>query len=204
MLIGIAGKARSGKDTFAKFLGEALHKKYGSKYILMAFAHELKNRIQRDFDLSYDQLWGDEKEIPDRRYVKSAGIGIAVTGGPMENTYWTPREILQEYGGFFRSVDPGYWVKALFEIVDGREYRNVIVTDVRMHNEAKAIKDRGGLVIKVSKETRSEIHGSNDVSENSLDAFESDISIENDGSLEELKARAEDICETIKILTGGR
>jgi adenosyl cobinamide kinase/adenosyl cobinamide phosphate guanylyltransferase len=51
MLIGIKGKARSGKDTFAELLANALFDEGRQRFVLMAYAHELKLRVQRDFDL---------------------------------------------------------------------------------------------------------------------------------------------------------
>ena len=60
MIIGIAGKARSGKDTFALMLVEELNKRYYPPFVMMAFANELKTRCQEAFDLSYEQLWGDD------------------------------------------------------------------------------------------------------------------------------------------------
>ena len=73
IVIGICGKARSGKDTFAEMLAEELFDKIQKKFVMMAYATELKLRVQRDFDLSYDQLWGDDKEVEDKRYPKPDG-----------------------------------------------------------------------------------------------------------------------------------
>ena len=105
MIIGIVGKARSGKDTFAEMLAEELFTVSGKRFVLMAYAQELKLRIQRDFDLSYDQLWGDSKEEYDRRYIKNRGNYIAGRRDhdEIKLDYWTPREMMQSYGEFFRS-----------------------------------------------------------------------------------------------------
>ena len=74
LILGMMGKARSGKDSAANMLGEELFNTTRKKFIMMAYAHELKLRVQKDFDLSYEQLWGDEKEIEDKRYPKPGGI----------------------------------------------------------------------------------------------------------------------------------
>ena len=115
MIVGVSGKARSGKDTFAEMLAESLQTETGKAYVMMAYAHELKLRVQKDFDMSYEQLWGDEKEIPDKRYPKPDGDG-----------FWTPREILQAYGQFFRTIDYDFWVKHLFRVIEDKEYKNVL------------------------------------------------------------------------------
>ena len=197
MIIGVVGKARSGKDTFAELLAEAIFDKTKHRFVLMAYAQELKLRVQRDFDLSYDQLWGDQKEVEDKRYRK-AHINNMIAdlrdSSEIESEYWTPREILQEYGEFYRSIDINYWVKNLFRIVDEKEYKDVIVTDVRHPNEANPIKERDGYIIKVSRESKDKIHGENHISEVAMDNYEDvDFEVLNNEGLEELKNTAYDV-----------
>jgi len=175
MLIAISGKARSGKDTFAEYLAEELFKVTYKTHVLMAYATELK-QSSKDFDLSYEQLWGDEKEIPDKRYTKSDGV------------YWTPREILQDYGQFHRTIDYNFWVKQLLNVIDRCEYDNVIITDCRHPNEIDVILDRGGYHVKVEKDDRSSIHNSQHISETILgDGYKVDIVLENNGTLKDLR-----------------
>lgn len=192
MLIGIVGKARSGKDTFAEMLAAELFDTIRRKFVLMAYAQELKLRVQRDFDLSYDQLWGDKKEVMDKRYRKS-WVNNMIAGrresSEIENQYWTPREIMQSYGEFYRSIDNEFWVNNLFRVIDEKEYNNVILTDVRHPNEADPVVDRAGYVIKVTsnREDKPDIHGANHISETAMDAYDKiDFHVRNDGTLEEL------------------
>ena len=190
MIIGITGKARSGKDTFSELLANALFDRKGQRYILMAYAHELKTRVQRDFDLSYEQLWGEEKEVSDKRYIRNPSI----VDHPNANQYWSAREILQEYGQFFRTIDSEFWVKALFNTIDDKEYNNVIVTDVRHPNEADPIVDRGGIIIKVTRESKDEIHGANHISETAMDTYAPvGFHVINDYGLKELQEAAKDV-----------
>ena len=180
MLIGIAGKARSGKDTFATMLAECLFDVTGNRFVMMAFANELKKRIQIDFDLSYDQLWGDHKEVEDRRY-------------PINDRFWTAREIMQSYGEFFRSIDYNFWINNLFRTISDKEYDNVIVTDVRHTNEAEAILSNGGVLIRVDAANRSTstVHGSSHISETGLDGFNRfTLVVDNNKGLNELKQEA--------------
>lgn len=193
MIFGVMGKARSGKDTFAEFLAEELFKDRRSKYILMAYATEIKLRAQKDFDLSWDQLWGDLKEVQDKRFLKSRET----------EEYWTPREIMQGYGQFYRSIDHDYWVKALFEVIDDREYKNVIVTDVRFPNEVQAIRDRNGLIFHVIRDDRPSINGSCDISETALDEFKADVTVDNSLSLVELREAAKGGVDIVKIMMEG-
>jgi hypothetical protein len=186
MLFGICGKARSGKDSFAKlFAQELFNAEYGT-YVLMAYATELKNMVQKDFDMSWDQLWGDVKEVPDERYFNK------VTG-----KYWTPREILQSYGDFYRSIHSDYWVNALFDKIEDKEFKKVIVTDVRHVNEVEAVKSRGGTMIMLVRKDRDAIHGENHISETALDGYHPDIIVDNSGDLENLRGAASNIINII-------
>ncbi len=193
MIISIIGKARSGKNTFAEILAEEIFNLVRKRYVLMAYAHELKNRVQRDFDLSYEQLWGNEKEIPDKRYPKYK---------EGSNIFWTPREIMQDYGELYRSVDYDFWVKELFRVIDEKEYTNVIITDVRHPNEADPVINRGGLIIKITsnRDNKEQVHGENHISETAMDNYDKvDFHITNDGSIEDLRATAQQVVKFIII-----
>lgn len=186
MLICISGKAYSGKDTFAKYLAEALYKKTGLSFIMMAFATELKRKSKEDFDLSYEQLWGSSKEAPDFRYPKED-----------KNSHFTPREIMQSVGGFYRTIDPNYWINKLFEVVNEKKYTNVIITDVRYKNEANAVKSKGGIVIRINSEEKSK--SGTHASEVDLDDYIGfDIEVHNFKDLDYLKKQAIEVAEKIK------
>lgn len=190
MIIGISGKARSGKDTFAQMLAEELQRKTGQAYVLMAYAHELKLKIQKDFDLSYEQLWGEEKEHADKRYVRPKWKHL--DRGTM--TYWTPREIMQNYGQFFRTIDYDFWVKHLFNIVEEKNYKNVIITDLRHINEVNAVVDRGGYHVRVEREEKDNVHNEQHISETALDGkHRIDFTVKNYGTLEDLKETGKDV-----------
>ena len=64
------------------------------------------------------QKYGDLKEEPDLRYPKNNNTITAVMNGKVvdvpindkaETDYWTPREIIQNYGTFFRTFDKDYF-----------------------------------------------------------------------------------------------
>jgi len=193
MIFGIVGKARSGKDTFADFLAEALYERTYKTFIQMAYAKTLKDRIQADFDLSWDQLWGDEKEISDKRYVKIDKKGDG-------NVYWTPREIMQAYGQFFRTIDYDFWVKELFRVMEDKEFENVIITDIRHPNEADPVKERGGYIIRIQseREITSTVHNQQHISETAMDNYKKvDFIVANNGTLEDLRDAAEDVVRLV-------
>lgn len=190
MIIGIVGRARVGKDTFASILAEELFDSTRFRFVLVAYATELKKRLQYDFDLSYEQLWGSEKETPDFRYKKRDS----------DNSFWTAREIMQFIGTeCYRSVDSDFWVKQLFRIIDDNEYSNVIITDIRFPEEAVPVSDRGGYLIKVtSVRELEEINGNSHSSEVSMDNYDKiDYHVKNDGTIDELRGIAKQVVKFI-------
>ena len=203
MFLGISGKARSGKDTFAAMLAKELQKQTGKTYVLMAYAHELKVKVQRDFDLSYEQLWGDEKETYDFRYPKVRGplpfcAGNRDDGKGLEvleeRQHWTSREILQNYGQFFRTIDNDFWVKELFKTIEEKEYKNVIITDLRHVNEVDPVVDGGGYHIRVEREGKDIVHNRQHISETALDdGHRVDFRVINNWTLKELEEAAKDV-----------
>jgi len=191
MIIGVSGRARAGKNVFAEFLAEELHRRTGKAYIMMAYADELKNMAQKELDLSWDQLWGEEKESKDKRYVR-------LYDDRDDYTHWTGREIMQSLGQFFRGFDPDFWTKKLFKTIEEKEYENVIITDVRYPNEVDPVVERRGYHIRVNRPMDNKIHGKTHESETSLDApYKVDFSIVNSGTLDDLRKLASDIANGI-------
>jgi len=191
MIVGVSGKARSGKNVFAEMLAEELHKRTGKAYVMMAYADELKNMAQKEFDISWDQLWGEEKEVEDKRYPK----------WDEDSGYWTGREMMQFLGESFRRIDPDFWSKKLFRTIEDKEYGNVIITDVRYPNEVDPVKERNGYHIRVNRPSADKVHGSGHSSETSLDApYKVDFTIVNSGTLDDLRKLASDIASGLTQL----
>lgn len=201
MIICTSGKARSGKDSFALMLAEELNKTQYPPFVMMAYAHELKLRCQKDFDLSYEQLWGDDKEEYDQRYPKMRGplpfcCGNRDDGKGLEvleeRQHWTTREIMQEYGQFFREIDNDFWVKHLFKVIADKEYTNVIITDGRQKNEIDVVCDRAdGYHIRIERGSKDTVHNQQHISETALDEpYRVDFTVVNNWGLDVLKRTA--------------
>jgi len=199
MILAIMGKARAGKDSLGKMLADVLFDRTGNKYILMAYATELKKRVQKDFDLSYEQLWGNDKEKPDHRYPKNRFNQVAGRRDydEIRENYWTAREIMQDYGQFYRTIDNDFWVKALFSVIDEKEYENVIITDARHPNEADPVKNSDGLTMRISRNVETDVHNQKHIAETALDKYEVDYEVKNFGSLADLQKTAEQLVEII-------
>jgi hypothetical protein len=201
MIIGLSGKKKSGKDTVANMLKIHLQNTLGKDFQLIAFADEIKRRCQKDFNLSNDQLYGDLKEEPDTRYPKKIEkLTIEIRGFsqqvpifpiPTKSDFWTPREILQNYGSFFRSIDPNFWVKLLFSKIDGSVNKNFIIIDCRLKTEIDPILDRYGTHIKIIRpDLVDDGVGKNDITETELDDdYRVTFKIFNNGTLDELKQK---------------
>lgn len=207
MIIGLTARARSGKDTFGKYLQDAFLER-DIEFQTTAFAYRLKQMCLEHFNLTRDQLWGDSKEIVDTRYTKPFVNGCKwereqlckyTIENNLDEMYWTPREIMQALGSFYRRIDPNFWVRKLDENLRYLGSNNVIITDVRHINECEYVKDHG-ILIKIVKEDAAKIHGMQHESETALDDKPDDyfdIIVSNNGTLEDLKLTAANTADVI-------
>ena len=184
MIIGVAGKARHGKDT----IGEHLVSSYG--FTRIAFADTVKSVSKRLFDLSQEQCYGKYKEMEDRRYprVKSKAFrGLAGVAGSQALEFLTAREILQGVGQGMRDIYEDVWTD--IAINNAVKLELAVITDVRFPNEVKLIKEKGGMVWKVIRPGHNGTQFDKDISETALDSMPDDVFdaiFVNDGSLREL------------------
>lgn len=102
----------------------------------------------------------------------------------------TGRRLLQDVGVAAREVfGEGVWVDATLGDLDPDD--RVVVTDVRFRNEASAISDVGGIIVRV---TRPGVGPANDhVSEVDLDDWGFDATITNDGTIADLRRKILDL-----------
>lgn len=182
-LIGIAGPARSGKDTVANILRD----EYG--YQIDAFAKPIKDTIRSLFALSARHIEGDLKETPLPGWGKS------------------PRYLMQTFGTEWgrNLVDPSIWVTHAgyrWQDLQSREaandyhrrhcdrpaprsVRGMILTDVRFENEADWIRKAGGTIVHVFRPNAPKVEAHS--SEAGIVSRKRDLSIANDSDLDELR-----------------
>lgn len=120
----------------------------------------------------------------------------------------TVREFLQNLGtnAMRNGLHDNVWVNALFADYKLIEYGddeqghhpNWVVTDTRFPNEAKAIKKKGGIIIRVEKPGIEPIN--NHPSEVGLDHWKFDYKIANVSGIFELKEAVQDILKHAKLL----
>lgn len=180
-LIGMCGRKRSGKDT----AGDYLIEKYG--YVQYSFAGPLKRACQEIFMFTDQQTEGNDKEMFDDRWGITARKVFQIFGTEM---------FRQKLGDFFpemESIKENFWIYR-FEMWYAEQKRKnpnikVVVTDIRFPNEAAIVKKLGGRVIKVNRDTGMLLDGHS--SEKNIDLIVGDITIENNGTLEEYYKKVE-------------
>ena len=179
MIIGISGKAGSGKDTAAKML-EVLYANPDISY------EDFANKRYKNFaDIQIVHFADSLKETAQVLF----RIGEWETNtqeGKKTTINWigkTVRELLQGIGqGLRDAIDPNLWVKILFANTEG--WSNYIIADVRYPNEVYAIKKRNGVLIRIDRKGAG---AGNHSSETALDNYkEWNVHIENNGSIEDL------------------
>jgi hypothetical protein len=115
---------------------------------------------------------------------------------------WSGRKILQHIGTEgFRHISSDVWAKHMAgratRLCTEQDYDAVLVSDVRFPEEGKAIQDVGGVIWRVyrpSSDSPAIIQGlSGHGSETSVDKIKHDRVIHNDGTLDDLRARVEDL-----------
>ena len=125
-IIAIAGPAGSGKDTVANFIHDV-----NSKYLKYRFADPIKRTIKELFGFTEEQIEGRESK-------------------ELDDPFWgfSPRLAMQRFGTEFgRDLKDDIWLKFADRALalNGR----LVISDCRFENEAKWVRDNGGVVIQL-------------------------------------------------------
>lgn len=128
MIIGLAGRKRAGKDSFA----DAFLKR--RPMLRDSFAYPIKQAIAAMFEITIE-------ELESRKHEFIPGIGKAY------------RDLMQTLGTEWGrdKVHADIWVELLAERYAKSATRNLMITDVRFDNEAKWINNQGGKVFLISR-----------------------------------------------------
>ena len=169
MLIGITGLKFSGKSTVAKILSEMLG------YKVVSFADKLK-----DVTCVLSGCTREQLENYDFKECELVPNHLRPYCGNAE--FPTYRAFLQHFGSeVMRGVNDSIWIDCTLDNCG----ENAIISDVRFPNEAKAIKEQCGIIIRVEREglQSSDTHSS----ETAMKEIVPDYIIENKKGLKELK-----------------
>ena len=139
MLVAFVGKKGSGKSTAAKSLEE----EYG--FVRHNFKDTLIAELKHKMPLLLDELvrvcaaLSDGEWTVDRLFKEKPPV---------------VRALLQNYGTEVRRADdPNYWVDAWGQLASALSEKDIVVDDVRFENEAQAIRDMGGVLIRIVKDS---------------------------------------------------
>jgi len=177
MIVGLGFQARVGKGCVAEWLTS----KHG--FIEVAFADALKAACRTIFGLTHSQLYGEDKDRKD--------------------AFWddTPRNILQLVGT--ECLRKGYrddvWVKALGRVILAEPKRDFVISDMRFHNEAIAIKGWGGSLVRIIRPDAPQIATARHASEVALASWSDwDYTLINNLTLDDLHAKVDTMLESLR------
>ena len=192
MIIGISGKAGSGKDTAARMLEiiyanpEISYEDYCnrnySKFADISITHFADTLKDTAMTMCVLGEWDVNTQEGKKRTIDWLGI--------------TVRELLQKLGTCVRQgIDNEFWIKSLYAGTE--DWKNIIIADVRFPEEVKSIRDRGGVILRLEREGA----GAGDhISETALDDYNDwDEIIYNNDSLSSLFEQLKQFAKAHKI-----
>ena len=198
-ILALNGYAKSGKDEIAKMIIEIdptwQVKKFSNK--LKQVASILTGIHPDKFE---DQVFkntplGDDWFVWDYKTIAGGTLTEPTFKVNPRLKSMTARELLQKLGtdAIRNGLHENAWVNALMH-----EYREDkwIITDCRFHNEAFAVRDRGGIIVRVNRPGNGPVN--NHISETAIDGFDFDYVINNDGDLEDLRTKVKDLLNYIQ------
>ncbi|MNJ31628.1 hypothetical protein D3C77_262700 [compost metagenome] len=173
LLIGLAGRARTGKTTAANHLVNT----HG--FVTYAFADPLREGLMQIFNLSPCDFDDERKEQPIDWLGRS------------------PRELMQALGtGWGRNlVHPDLWILLAEQNLEFLDQTNdnasgFVISDLRFENEADFVRKRGGIVIHVLRSDADEVNPH--ISESGIGIQDNDLVLHNDGALEDLSGQIDE------------
>lgn len=176
--IGLIGLRGSGKTTAANLLRELDYTRLSFASPLKAMCSELVAPMSYQGDARLEYLFGSKKEevIPH----------LGVTGRHLMQTLGT------EWGR--NMIHSDIWINILLNNPIFQSWEKVVVDDVRFLYEAKALRDNGAKLIRI---TRPGIECGSHSSEQESQEIEADFEIINSGDLVTLSAHLKIAIETL-------
>jgi hypothetical protein len=184
-LIAFCGRKRVGKDVATG----CLIKEYGFEQY--AFANPLKLACQEIFMLNEEQMDGCLKEVVDPEWGVSPRhlfqrIGTEIFRNQITKVF--PE--MEEIGNNFWVYRFKLWYKKQLE---KNPNIRVVLSDVRFQNEADVVKELGGIVIKIQRDTK--LNTDSHASEKNIDNIKTDYIIENNGTIEQYHEKVKKLIE---------
>ena len=175
MIIAFAGRKQSGKTTSCEFVQSLFANKETKIY---NFADPLKQLCIDIFGLTYDQCYGTDEN-------KNEIVDCCWSG---TDSKMTAREVLQYVGtDVFRAMQHNVWSSATIRLIQKEQPDVALIADCRFPNEVEAVKNAGGVVLKLNRNLYESTHASETaLDDNNYDQSNFDLVIANlEGSIEE-------------------
>jgi len=155
-ILSFSGRKQSGKSTSADYIISLINEhKLNMSYKIYSFADPLKQDICMNIlGLTYDQCYGSDDDKNTMTDLWWDGVQL------------TAREAMEIIGTkIFRALKTNVWVDATINKIKKENVDLAIISDCRFPNEVGAVKNSGGLNIRLELDP---FH-SDAISENSLD-----------------------------------
>ena len=178
MLIGITGYKSSGKSTATEMLSSLLHCEVRS------FATPLKEMVCALTCCTMSQL--EDYNFKENEIVPKHLWNYCSDD---RRNY---RSLLQGLGDVMRDVNQDVFVECALSNTPS----TVIISDVRMRNEAEAVKRNGGIIIRIMRDVE---HSDTHKSEVEIDIIEPDYLIYNNKTIKDLSNSLEQLVSLVEI-----
>lgn len=185
MLIALAGKKGSGKDTAANLI---LQLYPGITFYVTAFADPIKDALNTIFGWGNSAWWPENKERVDPRWGISPRQAAQHLG-----TEWGQYGLCADFPEFSKVTKNKLWCKSALSRC--RQHPYSIITDMRFFHEYVEVKKvKPSFVIKLVRNS-----GNHDEhpSERSVDSIIPDVTIANTGTVEALRSILEETLDSV-------
>lgn len=148
-IIAFAGRKQSGKTSSCEFVARHFAANNQEIACIYNFADPLKHMCQSILGLTYEQCYGSDEQKNE-----------------LVNCHWdgrqlSAREVMQLVGtDMFRKMQQNVWADATIRKIKGENLPLALVADCRFPNEVEAVRDAGGIVIKLSRNLYNSTHSS--------------------------------------------
>lgn len=194
--IAILGKANSGKNTLAKMITKeiraSLKPKLGLQSVAyIAFADPIKKIIQIMFpSLPKKFLYSSSK------YRSQCIPGSFKDGQPL-----TVRQALMDLGtGLGRQYNDKIWIEAFeYSFNKNKDKDIIIIPDLRFRNEFNYLKSKGFFMIKIFRNSSSNINHISEIDQDQILDNEFDYILSNNASKSNLKSEVINIINKLNV-----
>lgn len=137
---------------------EYAHKELWPYIKVYHFADALKEMSINLFGLNTNHVYGGDKEKNEQTHLLWENMPECPSGS---SGNMTVREFLQHFGtNLVRRIHNNAWVNLTMNKINYEQSEIAIIPDVRFPNEVKAIKDNGGVVIRLTRDLHHSAHDS--------------------------------------------